>query len=191
MPVDTEKLNNKAFMRIPRGLRGALFYAVQWTWGLPQNLLGLIIFLLLGRQERRRYHGAIATLFGQKALLPQNGAFSLGMFLFIPLSWGEEMIEKTLVHEYGHSIQSMILGPLYLPAVALPSVVWAQIWPASLNRARKALNRAGSVATAQRLSHGELDRLNRRANLRYTSRYPENWANALGEYATGEKPLEN
>ena len=32
--------------------------------------------------------------------------------------------ESLLVHEYGHTIQSLILGPMYLPTIGLPSVIW-------------------------------------------------------------------
>ena len=28
-------------------------------------------------------------------------------------------------HEYGHTIQSLILGPLYLPIVGIPSLIWS------------------------------------------------------------------
>ncbi len=31
----------------------------------------------------------------------------------------------TLMHEYGHTLQSIILGPLFLPVVGLPSLLWA------------------------------------------------------------------
>jgi len=65
------------------------------------------------------------------------------------------------VHEYGHCIQSLILGPLYLIAVGLPSYLWANLPP--------------------------LRKLRREKGLSYYSVYPENWANALGEWATKEK----
>lgn len=53
-----------------------------------------------------------------------NGAVSLGMFIFM---FGEYWIgdEETKAHEYGHSIQSKILGPLYLLVIGLPSIIWA------------------------------------------------------------------
>ena len=193
--------------RMPGALRTALFYALQWTWGLPQNLLGLILMLILGKQERRMYHCAAATLFRHCRLLPDDGAFSLGMFIFIPLEWGEDAISKTIVHEYGHTVQSMILGPLYLPAAALPSVIWAQVWPRSRRKAYRALERAREEHALQLRSGNtgasnesvmaaahtakRLQTLEKRAERRYTSHYPENWANALGRYATGETPVEN
>ena len=40
-----------------------------------------------------------------------------------------EISRRMLVHEYGHTVQSLILGPLYLPVVGLPSLLWAQLPP--------------------------------------------------------------
>ena len=45
---------------------------------------------------------------------------SMGMFLFLG-----DHDKHVLVHEYGHSIQSCILGPLYLPVIGIPSLIWA------------------------------------------------------------------
>ena len=33
--------------------------------------------------------------------------------------------EELIKHEYGHTIQSKYLGWLYLPVIALPSLIWA------------------------------------------------------------------
>ena len=157
--------------RLPRWLRAALFALLQWTWGLPQNLLGLLVLLILGKQERFTYHGALVTLFGKHPIFRQTGAFSLGTFIFIPRTWDRDFIKKVVVHEYGHSVQSLILGPLYLPAVGLPSVIWSSAWGRSIRRAKPLRGESG-----------------RGKPRLYTSKYPENWANALGQYATGDTP---
>ena len=36
-------------------------------------------------------------------------------------------LERILRHEYGHSIQSLVLGPLYLFVVGLPSILWCRV----------------------------------------------------------------
>ena len=36
-------------------------------------------------------------------------------------------LERILRHEYGHSVQSMIFGPLYLLMVGLPSILWCRV----------------------------------------------------------------
>ena len=47
------------------------------------------------------------------------------------ISYGEKHIfykgERLVVHEYGHTIQSLILGPLYFLIVGLPSVIWGMV----------------------------------------------------------------
>ena len=35
--------------------------------------------------------------------------------------------ESVLFHEYGHSLQSMYLGPLYLLVIGLPSLIWCAL----------------------------------------------------------------
>jgi hypothetical protein len=52
-----------------------------------------------------------------------GGAVSLGMFIFI-FSDFRSRRDWVIKHEYGHSIQSKILGPLYL-LLGLFSIVWA------------------------------------------------------------------
>lgn len=190
--------SKKAFTHIPRVIRAALFYLIQWTWGLPQNLAGLAVLLLMGRQRRERYHGAVVTLFEENRVMGDHGAVSLGMFIFIPLCWGEAQCRQTAVHEYGHTVQSLVLGPAYLIAVGIPSITWARRW------GRSQMTPMPDGVTISQLEEGAPTRsqaspalaklpkkLRRRLKLktvRYTSRYPENWANILGEYATGEEP---
>ena len=38
------------------------------------------------------------------------------------------------MHEYGHSIQSKILGPLYLLVIGLPSIIWAGLFEKYRNK---------------------------------------------------------
>lgn len=197
---------SKAFQRMPRFIRAALFYLIQWTWGILQNLAGLVLLLLMGRQQRLRYHGAVATLFENTRLMSTRGAVSLGMFIFIPKVWSGEQRRSTLVHEYGHTVQSMILGPLYLIAVGIPSIVWANLWAHGCKKQRRDLltaqrsasepvaAEAASDSTEEKSSFKFLSvfkavrQLFKIRGVRYTSKYPENWANALGRYVTGEQP---
>ena len=68
--------------------------------------------------------------------------------------------EPLLVHEYGHTIQSLVLGPLYLLVVGLPSIIW--------------------------LNAPFLANMRKQRDLSYYAFYTERLANALGERATGE-----
>lgn len=75
----------------------------------------------------------------------------------------QENFEKIKVHEYGHTIQSIILGPLFLPVIGIPSCLWANI--PCLKQYRK--------------NH----------KISYYSFYPEKWANYLGERITKSESM--
>ena len=129
--------------------RIVLYRLWQWTWGLPQSLLGLILAVKYRRCPHKEVGGALATLHDGNW-----GGVSLGMFIFVPGGLGPEREAWLLAHEYGHTLQSALLGPLYLLVVGVPSYLWA-----NLPRNRR--------ARAER-------------HIPYESRYPENWAEALG-----------
>lgn len=131
-----------------------LYTLIQWTWGIVQNSLGLLIWILLSivNPKRRRgyYHGAILTHWA----FPFS--MGLGMFIFYGHGDKEESYAKSvLVHEYGHTLQSCLLGPLFMPVIAIPSCVWA-FTPAFV-RGRKA------------------------GRWTYFDLYAESWANKWGE----------
>lgn len=133
-----------------------LFYLLQWTWGIIQNVLGFFVFVFLCLKDSKRkifmYKGTIVTMWKQKT------SASLGMFIFLGIA-----DERVLVHEYGHSIQSIILGPLYLPFIGIPSMIWCH--------------------------HPTLRKLRRKGTYRYSSFYTEKWANHLGEKVTDEESI--
>lgn len=145
-----------------------LYRIIQCTWGGIQTLLGSIIFLLHRKDRHFSYHGAIVTQWRAKS------SVSIGMFVFItdePYFYEkrrdeysmEELSRRLLVHEYGHTIQSLILGPLYLIAMGIPSTLWGFL-PGC---ARK-----------------------RQQGISYFSFFTDRWANALGEKVTGEVSME-
>lgn len=129
----------------------ALYYALQWSWGLVQNLAGFLCWLAVsaGGASVRRYRcrGAVVTEW------PRYDSMAIGMFIFFG-HWREEDRDRVLAHEFGHTIQSIILGPLYLPVIGLPSLLWAAV-PA-------------------------FSKLRRRKKLSYYSFYTEKWADRCG-----------
>lgn len=138
----------------------------QWTWGVLQTLSGLVLFLLHRKDEHFTYHGAVITVW------EKSSSVSLGMFVFVTARpyfaekyrgqiGGEELSGRLLVHEYGHTVQSLILGPLYLFLIGLPSALWA-FFGAKRRRERQ---------------------------IPYGAFFTERWANRLGEWATGERSL--
>ncbi len=104
----------------------AFLYALgQCTWGLVQTLAGLVVFLsCLGCRHVFRL-GAVVTRWRRR------DALSLGLFIFVPA--GED--PRLLAHEYGHTLQSLALGPLYLPVIGLPSLLRAA-WRRGRRRGR-------------------------------------------------------
>ncbi len=147
----------------------ALCWLLQFTWGLPQNLLGALLWLRWARQPHFCWRGAFVTVW------PGATSMSLGVFLFLAPSRtalgsadgkGADGVgyanHRLLVHEYGHTLQSLLLGPLYLPVIGLPSILWCRL-PALIS-------------------------YRQRKNLSYYRLYTESWANRWGEKATGEEP---
>ena len=140
----------------------------QCTWGFLQTLLGFVVFLQHYKDKHFWYHGALITVWEDKA------SVSLGLFVFVTEEpffakkyegqiSVEELSDRLLVHEYGHTIQSCILGPLYLPVIGIPSFCWANT------------------------PHFERNR--RMGRYRYSDFYPEKWANYLGWRFTGREGI--
>ncbi len=96
-----------------------LFYLIQFTWGLPQNILGLLIMLINIKCRKEMFRNSLLTYWNVR------GGMSLGMFIFLNDDSEDKRMEFYKLHEYGHSIQSLILGPLYLFIIGIPSFLWA------------------------------------------------------------------
>lgn len=119
-------------MPICSEMKRLLYVLCQWTWGLPQNLVGLGFFLFyrLRGCPHFSYQGAVVTIWTN-----HTGSMSMGRYLFLEPSWTPKD-HDLLAHEYGHTIQSLFFGPLYLLTVGLPSVLWAGL-PCFRNMRRK------------------------------------------------------
>lgn len=125
-----------------------------FLWELPQNILGIGNLLamtaagaVMGRSfERNRMFIKV-----------RSGAVSLGLFVFWSDAGSEHfrLDARNKEHEYGHSIQSRMLGPLYLIVVGIPSV--SRVVYARRYYARHGARWAG-----------------------YYNGFPENWADRLG-----------
>ena len=79
-----------------------------YIWELPQNIIGF----LLSRGKEKASSGK-ASYYRWKG----SGNISLGRYIIVSS-------ENAVSHELGHRRQSMMLGPLYLPVIGLPSLVW-------------------------------------------------------------------
>ena len=97
-----------------------LFRIWQWTWGFPQSLIGFILYLANRSMPHRVYHGCIVTKW------KQSGSLGVGMFLFLSEN-SYDHAPQVQVHEFGHAVQSAVLGPLFLPVMGVPSFLWCNL----------------------------------------------------------------
>lgn len=88
-----------------------------YIWQLPQNLLGLLFLLFIRGEEKHQLAGV--SFYYAKTF---NGGISLGKYIIMGYKK-----EKGVRHEYGHCIQSKILGWFYLPIVGLLSILHAAL----------------------------------------------------------------
>ena len=93
-----------------------LYIFLQCTWGSIQTCAGFFLFLRYRKCPHRFLGGAIHTGWGRR------DGISLGLFIFSPEC---KQPDGLVIHEYGHTFQSLLLGPLYLPVIGIPSALWA------------------------------------------------------------------
>jgi hypothetical protein len=102
-------------------MKEILLELVWWTWCLPQTLLGYILKLIFKGEEKTIMYRMKAYTYYNTTLTP--GSVSLGKYVLLCKDHHDDI--DTIKHEHGHQIQSLILGPLYLLVVSLPSLIWA------------------------------------------------------------------
>ena len=130
-------------------MRIFFFRAWQWSWGILQTLVGAIFFWHYRRAPHERYRGTVVTYWDRR-----GDNLSLGMFVF--LDGEKRSSEKTralLAHEYGHCVQSLLLGPLYPLVIGIPSLIWAVAFAA----------------------------YRKKNSISYDAFFPEKWATRIGE----------
>lgn len=93
-----------------------------YLWQLPQNLLGLLL-LAIYRPEVSSDYLDVRLHYSTRI----NGGISLGRHIIVSDRY-RAYNGNTEKHEYGHTRQSRMLGPLYLIVVGLPSLIWAAWW---------------------------------------------------------------
>ena len=99
---------------------------IHWTWCLPQTLIGWFVYQWVKLKDKEciidehihSWNDYYAVITKSKNF---PGGISLGRYVFTNMQDG--MISYR--HEFGHSLQSLILGPLYLIIIGLPSSLLA------------------------------------------------------------------
>lgn len=114
---------------------------IKHIWQFPQHLLALLIIKITKATYKEDYEGA-------KIYNAPITGISLGQYIIV----NEFTSENTIKHEYGHTIQSYYLGPLYLIIVGLPSITM-----------------------------NILSRIRVLDSRKYYDRWPESWADKLGK----------
>ena len=98
----------------------SLLKILAYIWQAPQNLIGIILRIIYKQDSAVFYKGKVI-----RVCKGFPGGISLGdtvivkRFPYDTLSW------NTVKHEWGHTRQSLYLGPLYLLVIGIPSLIWA------------------------------------------------------------------
>ncbi len=128
------------------------FYFVQWTWGLSVNIVGGIAYLICTKimgYDHQKFGYANIVYMPWK-----QGGLSMGTFIFIrDEKVKKEWLYNCRIHEYGHTWQCLLLGPLYYPVIAIPSMIWCNCFA----------------------------KYREKNNVSYYKLYCESWANSWGE----------
>ena len=128
------------------------FYLIQWTWSFSVNIVGLIAYLICTKIKGYRHQK-----FGYSNIVyvPWNqGGLSMGLFIFMKEGHPDKKwTYNTRIHEYGHTWQCLLLGPLYYIVIAIPSAIWCNCFA----------------------------NYRKKNNVSYYKLYCESWANSWGQ----------
>lgn len=93
---------------------------LKYFWQLPQLIVAFIYYWYLKRKDE-----ILDTCTCQGAIVfikrKSCGSVTLGNHIFL----SPRATDTTVRHEWGHTRQSLILGPLYLIVIGIPSIIWA------------------------------------------------------------------
>lgn len=85
---------------------------IKYIWQLPQHLLALLVIIFSNAKYSHSYNHTRVYYTNQMF------GVSLGNYIIVY----NQVSKETIKHEYGHSIQSLYTGPLYLLIIGLPSI---------------------------------------------------------------------
>lgn len=129
---------------------GQIKKALFATWESPQNALGAAVKKFSNASLYTTYNGASVYTWNKPSGL------SLGKYIFIPSQKNYKLsgdtLQQFIQHEYGHTVQSKLLGWFYLLVIGLPSIIWCTCF----------------------------EQYRKRTGISYYSFYTERWADILG-----------
>lgn len=128
---------------------------ISFIWELPQLIIGILYLIVMRVKFKSRYRLSFIFAFNKYS----EFGISFGKVIALP---SEDSQMELLAHEYGHSIQSMMLGPFYLFVVGLTS---------SMRYLYYALKSKNEMDEAKKMKIWE----------EYYRGFPESWANNLAQ----------
>lgn len=99
--------------------------ALLLIWELPQNIVGAFYFVVQGVYAKTFIVDDDDSF--EMYSDAQRGCISLGVFRTYRYEYYNDdsrYVQLIRMHEKGHRRQSKVLGPLYLPIIGIPSIVW-------------------------------------------------------------------
>lgn len=96
-------------------------FIIKYIWQFPQMLAALIWHIIRKNTIVRTEEG----MFYKVYIGANDGGVTLGDKIFISDKYHGEYLSLIIAHESGHVKQSMMLGPLYLFIIGIPSIIWA------------------------------------------------------------------
>ena len=94
---------------------------LMYIWQAPQMLAAWIWYLVRYENIIDKSTGKFYTVYRGAS----RGGVTLGDRIFLSNCYQGEYLALIIAHESGHVKQSMILGPLYLFVIGIPSIIWA------------------------------------------------------------------
>ena len=117
--------------KVGKTAKGCGLFLLSVTWCALQTVVGALLALcLLPVSRAQNYRGMIVMYH------PLGATFSLGTFAFV--SDGAEHPRDARGKMYGHYLQSLLYGPLFLFLVILPQLI-VRIPPIKTHRAERGL----------------------------------------------------
>lgn len=94
---------------------------LMYIWQFPQMLAALIWYICRKKYITAEVEGKFYTVYRGT----NRGGVTLGDKIFLSDYYSGEYLALVIAHESGHVKQSVMLGPLYLLIIGIPSIIWA------------------------------------------------------------------
>ncbi len=108
----------------------------RWTWEIPQTVLGKAASHSrnwLGQVDNVDYYGGATLVNDDDPSAGVRWGFTLGPYINSKNIVADPNVSDIFRHEYGHTLQSRLVGPLYLTHVALPSLIGSGLEDMGIN----------------------------------------------------------